>query len=206
MTEVNHAVAPDPLSRACLKCGKPFQVKFPSERKRYCSYSCSVKARPPRTGAANANWRGGKTAHPLYDTYLDMIGRCYRPTHQRYADYGGRGITVCERWRDDFWAFVADMGERPEGLTLDRADNDKGYGPDNCRWATDVEQCHNRRPQRLRPCCPNKHEYTPENTRINAKGYQECITCADATRERQNKKSAECKRKKRAEMREAKAA
>lgn len=146
MTEVNHAIAPDPLSRACLKCGKAFQVKFPSERKRYCSYSCSAKDRPPKAGAANPNWRGGKTAHPLYDIYLDMIGRCYRPTHQRYADYGGRGITVCERWRDDFWAFVADMGERPEGLTLDRENNGKGYSPDNCRWATYSEQVNNRRP------------------------------------------------------------
>lgn len=99
---------------------------------------------------ANSNWRGGKTKHPLYDIYMDMLGRCRRPTHQRYADYGGRGITVCERWRADFWSFVADMGERPPGRSLDRTDNDKGYSPDNCRWATAKEQRANRRPQRRR--------------------------------------------------------
>jgi hypothetical protein len=137
---------PDSRNRTCAKCGADFTVKFPSERKRYCSYSCSAKARPPKNDAANPNWRGGKTKHPLYDIYRDMISRCYRPTHQRYADYGGRGITVCERWRDDFWAFVADMGERPEGLTLDRENNGNGYSPDNCRWATYSEQVNNRRP------------------------------------------------------------
>ena len=87
-----------------------------------------------RSGAANPNWRGGKTKHPLYDTYVDMVARCHRPTHQRYADYGGRGITVCERWRASFWNFVADMGERPLGLMLDRIDNDRGYSLENCRW------------------------------------------------------------------------
>lgn len=100
----------------------------------------------PQSGEANANWRGGKHGHPLYGVYHAMIGRCTRPTDKRYADYGGRGITVCDRWRDDFWAFVADMGDRPEGHSLDRIDNDRGYSPDNCRWATAHEQRVNRRP------------------------------------------------------------
>lgn len=80
----------------------------------------------------------------LYWIWSDMRGRCSNPNHRQYADYGRRGITVCDRWQT-FANFEADMGQRPEGLSLDRRDNSKGYGPDNCRWATRTEQNSNRR-------------------------------------------------------------
>lgn len=140
------------VSRCCERCGGSFAVPFPSDRRRYCGYSCSnAVTASTRPGQRNSNWRGGKTKHELYDVYMDMLGRCRRPTHHAYARYGGRGIAVCERWVDDFWNFVADMDPRPPGLTLDRINNDGPYSPDNCRWATYKQQSDNSRrrpPQR----------------------------------------------------------
>ena len=81
----------------------------------------------------NANW-------------FKMISRCHNPTDARYPLYGGRGIEVCSRWRESFVAFFADMGPRPSPKhSIDRVDNDRGYAPENCRWATHKEQCRNRR-------------------------------------------------------------
>lgn len=74
-----------------------------------------------------------------------MRRRCLDPTFSRYDRYGGRGITVCEAWANSFPAFLADMGKRPPGHTLDREDNDGNYEPGNCRWATQKDQCRHLR-------------------------------------------------------------
>jgi hypothetical protein len=72
-----------------------------------------------------------------------MISRCRRPSDPSYINYGAKGITVCDRWRHSFTAFLADMGERPAGMSLDRRDNSGDYEPGNCRWATRAEQSRN---------------------------------------------------------------
>lgn len=100
-------------------------------------------------GEKNPNWKNGASGHPLYLIYHDMVSRCHNPSHPRYRDYGGRGIRVCSEWREDFWTFVRDVGDRPEEnqirYTLDREDNDGIYEPGNVRWATFSEQAKNKR-------------------------------------------------------------
>ena len=86
---------------------------------------------------------GGKIS-PTYSSWVAMTNRCSRPGQINYNNYGGRGIKICQRW-GKFENFLADMGVRPEGRTLDRRDNSGDYGPDNCRWATRTQQARNAR-------------------------------------------------------------
>ena len=92
----------------------------------------------------------GMATTPTYRAWINMRRRCLKPTNHAYADYGGRGIAVCERWVNSFPNFLEDMGPRPsEKHSLDRTDNDKGYEKANCRWATMKEQLNNTRANRI---------------------------------------------------------
>jgi hypothetical protein len=97
-----------------------------------------------RDALVTRNTTHGLSGTRTYNSWCNMIRRCTHDNDPRYPEWGGRGITVCERWLD-YPNFLADMGERPPGTTLDREDNDGNYEPGNCRWATPPEQMANRR-------------------------------------------------------------
>lgn len=121
-----------------------------------CRCSCGIERRVRADGLRNGTStscgcgqaravRHGGHGTPAYRSWQKMRDRCLNPRFKQYRDYGGRGVTVCERWQD-FAAFIEDMGERPEGATLDRyPDKNGNYEPGNCRWATRKEQQRNTR-------------------------------------------------------------
>ena len=108
--------------------------------------------RPCRTGPAHGNFELGGVGTSEYKTWSSIKTRCFNQKHGRYVDYGGRGITMCQRWREDFPAFLEDVGPKPEKFTLTRLDRDGHYScgkcaecvfkvwPANCRWASKAEQ------------------------------------------------------------------
>lgn len=100
------------------------------------TYRCSGEDHP--------NYKHGRWNDPTYKTWVHMVSRCYNPKDEAYNRYGNQGITVCNRWRESFWNFLADMGEKPDRLTLDRIDSTRSYEPENCRWASYTEQGRNR--------------------------------------------------------------
>lgn len=124
------------IIKPCAYCGKPFETterREASARGSVCSRACNAKKNLTKHGMS-----GSRT----YNTWAGMLQRCTNPKATKYPDYGAAGITVCPEWFS-FQAFFADMGERPEGKTLDRIDGAKGYSADNCRWATPPEQSEN---------------------------------------------------------------
>ncbi len=116
-------------------CGTKKIIEVSSINKKYPkSCGCLPNKRNTTHGMLNT---------PIYRSWQSMIQRCVNPNNDRYAQYGGRGIKVYSRWRNNFFNFLNDMGDRPKGTSLDRIDNDGNYTPVNCRWATPLEQQNN---------------------------------------------------------------
>lgn len=118
--------------------------KLKSGRTKSCG-CIAIESRRNNKGAPlrHGHSSGGKLS-PTYKSWFAMIQRCENPNNNRYADWGGRGIKVCEEWHK-FDAFLADMGERPEGMTIDRINVDGNYEKANCRWADRFTQAANKR-------------------------------------------------------------
>ena len=113
------------------------------------SCGCLRREIAPKASLTHGNTRGRRFS-PTYVVWTAIKMRCLRASSPTYKDYGARGITVCDRWRDSFEAFLADMGERPSRKhSIDRINNSKGYEPGNCRWATQAEQVRNSRSCKL---------------------------------------------------------
>jgi len=146
-----------------------------------------------RVGKESPSFKHGHTlnrgASSEYSSWANMITRCTNPNFKDWKYYGGRGITVCEEWRNSFAAFLRDMGPKPKGTSVDRFPNNTGnYEPGNCRWATPFEQQHNKQ----KPThCRRGHSIQGSNGYLRKDGRIQCRICkTESTRRLRARKRA----------------
>ena len=156
-------------------CGNPTSTKTHSLTSG-ATKSCGCLGDEVRADNRNKHRTHGLRKTPEYNIWNLMRNRCLNPNATSYKHYGGRGISLCERWLK-FENFYADMGPRPLGLTLDRINVDGDYEPGNCRWATWIEQCRNKRKRKPKTHCIRGHELKGENLYLPPCGQRHCRAC-----------------------------
>jgi hypothetical protein len=141
-----------PRRKTCQRCGIPFLAHRGAigRKQQFCSTFCH------REFVGSPARIDGRSTHPQYDRWYNMVARCTNPTHPSYKNYGGRGIIVCGKWLDPltFFQYLGEeLGDCPEGHSIDRIDNDGNYEPGNIRWASLSEQNSNQRrgPRKAKP-------------------------------------------------------
>ncbi len=127
-------------------CGNVVNIRHRSLVRSIPVRSCGCLQREAASLVGKANATHGLSNTPTWHSWWNMCQRCNNPNNQSYSDYGGRGITVCPRWESSYEHFLEHMGEKPSSeYTIERMDNDKGYYPGNCIWATRATQNANKR-------------------------------------------------------------
>ncbi len=144
LTAISAASWGRPTTWLCVcDCGTEITVRQGNIRNGH-TQSCGCLLLENKSNLSHGHTSGGKNSR-TFGCYSNAKSRCFNPKIDRFADYGGRGISMCDRWRDSFSAFLQDMGECPDGQTLERDNVNGHYEPNNCRWASNEEQSRNKR-------------------------------------------------------------
>lgn len=139
----NESVNGSPKWNCLCDCGKEVVCYGSNLKKKGHTTSCGCYS-SERTSEVRST-KGGASKNPLWGVYKQMVERCHKIDSPSFYNYGARGLTVCDRWLESAFNFYEDMGPCPEGMSLERVDNNKGYSPDNCTWASKSMQQFNQR-------------------------------------------------------------